>query len=327
MPPGQYLFAGFINQLFAGPQYFMLRLFTIILSALTSVNIYRIGRENFSTSVGAIAGYSSIFSLTFIFHSWTFYPTTLVTCLFSFCIVHFFRVIRSPNWMDGFLTAFFLGLSILTRTEMIICLPILLFWFFLLRGVNRETLKTACLLFTGVLLIVACWTIRNYAVCKKTVIISSNGPVNFFIGNNPLQRGSYLPPLASGREKKSYLLSGIIYDLKHPGWFVEFYKKKLKICWSVSAREHPMQFLRNKGVNSAVTLFNDSFKTCRLHAFLHDRQMDFFYHLSIFIYDWSIDAFWIFVLLGIFCSHLTWRKSYLLIILCLDCLHQILIKI
>ena len=124
MPPGQYLFAGCINQSFSEPQYLLLRISTIVLSALVSVNIYRIGKDSFGTPVGAIAGYASVVSLPFIFHSWTFYGTTLAACLFSFFIVHFLRMLQFTRKRDSIAAGVFLGLSVLTRTELVIFVPV-----------------------------------------------------------------------------------------------------------------------------------------------------------------------------------------------------------
>ena len=207
MPPGQYLFAGLINQFFLKPNYFLLRIATIILSSLISINIYRIGKENFGTVVGLISGYASIFSLPFIFQSWTFTPATLAACLFSFFVLYFLRAVESPAPKNIILPGLFLGLSTITRTEMFVVLPIACVWFLVVRGTNREILKIILTMLVIFFLVVFSWTVRNYLVCNKFVIISSNGPINFFIGNNPLQTGSYFLPPATREEKQNYFLA------------------------------------------------------------------------------------------------------------------------
>jgi len=316
MPPGQYLFTGLINQFFLQPHYFLLRVATILLSALISINIYRIGKENFGHTVGSIAGYFSIVSLTFIFHSWTFYGTTLATCLFSFFILYFFRTLRFPERKSIILTSIFLGLSALTRAEMLVFFPMAFLWFLVVRGVSGESVRSAFKVMFFSLLVVFCWTVRNYLICDKFVLVSSNGPINFFIGNNPLQKGSYFPPIATRRERENYLLSGLIYDLEHPGWCVQFFKEKFKLYWSARTRDHPKQLMESRFDNSAVKLFNDRFEESRLNRFVQNSRLGGFYEFLIFVYSCLIGFFWFFTFLGLIFGHLFWQKSYFLIGIC-----------
>ena len=223
MPPGQYIFAGAINQFFAEPNYFLLRIVTIAVSSLVSINIYRIGKENFSKGIGLIAGYASIFSLPFIFQSWTFYPSTLATCLFSFFILYFFRSLKFPTNKNIILSSLFIGLAVLTRTEVFLVLPIACVWLLLVKGFKRDVFKIIAKLLIVFFLVIFSWTVRNCIVCNKFVFISSNGPINFFIGNNPVQTGGYSPPKTTYKEEEKYFFSGLKYDLEHPGWFVKFW--------------------------------------------------------------------------------------------------------
>jgi len=316
MPPGQYLFAGLINQFFLQPNYFLLRIATILLSALISINIYRIGKENFGHNVGIIAGYFSIVSLTFIFHSWTFYGTTLASCLFSFFILYFFRVLRFPEKKSIILAGFFLGLSALTRAEMLVFFPMAFLWFLVEKGIRGETVRNAFKLLLFSLLVVFCWTVRNYLICDKFVLVSSNGPINFFIGNNPIQKGSYFPPIASKRERENYLLSGMIYNLEHPGWFVQFFKEKFKLYWSSKTGDHPKQLMESRFNNSAVKLFNDRFEESRLNRFVQNPRLGEFYEFLIFLYSCLIGFFWFFTFLGLIYGNSLWQKSYFLIGIC-----------
>ena len=312
MPPGQYLFAGGINQFFSEPQYLLLRISTIVLSALVSVNIYRIGRDVYGPPVGVVAGYASVVSLPLIFHSWTFYATTLVAFFFSFFVFHFLRVMLFARKRDVIAAGIFLGLSALTRTEMLIFAPIALIWFIVVKGARKEYLG---LIFTVLMIAVAVilpWTVRNYLVCDKVVLVSSNGGVNFFIGNNPLQRGGYFPPRAMNNESSDFLVSGLTYDLEHPGWFVQFFKEKSILYGSSSTFEHPNQLLESRFEKSTLRLFNDTFEESRLSSFIQDPRLDSSFDLVNMLYSIVIGMFWLLVTVGIFYSHLFWRQSYFL---------------
>lgn len=316
MPPGQYLFAGLINQFFPQPNYLLLRIATILLSALVSVNIYRIGRENFGHRVGIISGYTSIVSLTFIYHSWTFYATTLATCLFSFFILYVFRMLQFPGRKNCILAGVFLGLSALTRAEMLIFLPITFLWIVGIKGRRRNNLKSVFTMMGIAVLVISCWTVRNYLICNKYVLVSSNAPVNFFIANNPLQREGYFPPKASKKERENYLLAGLTYDLEHPGWFVNFLKEKFKLYWSTRTGDHPKQLLESRFDKSAIRLFNDKYEKSRLNRIIQNHSMGTLYEILIFSYSNTVGIFWIFIFIGLVFVHLFWQKGYFLIAIC-----------
>ena len=312
MPPGQYLFAGGINQFFSEPQYLLIRIATIVLSALVSVNIFRIGRDVYGSPVGTVAGYASVVSLPLIFHSWTFYGTTLVACFFSFFVFHFLRVMLYARKQDVIAAGIFLGLSALTRTEMLIFAPIALIWFIVVKGVRKECLGAILTVLLIAVAVILPWTVRNYLVCDKVVLVSSNGGVNFFIGNNPLQRGGYFPPRAMNNESSDFLLSGLTYDLEHPGWFVHFFREKSILYGSSSTGEHPKQLLESRFEKSSLRLFNDTFEESRLSRFIQDPRLDSGFDLVNMLYSIMIGMFWVLVTFGIFYSHLFWRQSYFL---------------
>jgi 4-amino-4-deoxy-L-arabinose transferase-like glycosyltransferase len=57
----------------------------------------------------------------------------------------------------------------------------------------------AAIVVTGAILAILPWTIRNYHVFHQVVPIATNGPINFYLGNNPEATGVYswrLPPEA-----------------------------------------------------------------------------------------------------------------------------------
>lgn len=313
MPPGQYLFAGSINQFFAEPQYVLLRIATIVLSALVSVNIYRIGRDVYDQPVGAVAGYASVVSLPFIFHSWTFYATTLAACLLSFFVVHFLRVMTFARKRDCIAAGVFLGLSALTRTEMLIFAPVALIWFIVVKGIRKEQLGAILTVLLMTAAVILPWSVRNYLLCDKVVLISSNGGVNFFIGNNPLQRGGYFPPRAMNNESRDFLLSGLTYDLEHPGWFVHFLREKSVLYNSSGTWEHPKKLLESRFQKSAFRMFNETFEESRLRRLIQDPRLDWVFGSVSTLYGIVIGVFWLLVIAGIFYSHLFWKQSYFLI--------------
>lgn len=83
------------------------------------------------------------------------------------------------------------------------------------------------------------WTYRNYQLSGRLVLISTNGGVNFFIGNNPSAIGEYFIPANNPLEGLTE------WEMDQVGWKagIEFIRK------------HPFLFLRNYLIK-AVNLFS-----------------------------------------------------------------------
>ena len=77
-----------------------------------------------------------------------------------------------------FATGIVLGLSIVTRPTVLLLVPVAIV---VLASHRRHIMP----FIIGVLLIVSPVTIRNYLVSDEIVLVSSNGGINFFVGNNP----------------------------------------------------------------------------------------------------------------------------------------------
>ncbi len=95
-----------------------------------------------------------------------------------------------------------LGGVVLDKVNVLLFLPVLLFY--LAVGFTRRSAgwqwKPVLLCLTGLSLVIVPVTVRNYMVGRDLVLVSSNGGVNFFIGNNPAAAGYFRLPTGSGLE-------------------------------------------------------------------------------------------------------------------------------
>jgi len=89
-----------------------------------------------------------------------------------------------------------LGLSALARVNILILLPVILVWILFVDS-NREGRRfiRAAALVAGAFAVILPATIHNYAASRDFVLITSNGGVNFYIGNNAEATGMYDPPM------------------------------------------------------------------------------------------------------------------------------------
>jgi hypothetical protein len=76
------------------------------------------------------------------------------------------------------------GVAVLTRPAMLVFLPLAAIWLLRLR---RHVL--ALVLVAAAAAVIAPWTVRNYRVYGRFILVASEGGVTFWTGNHPLARG------------------------------------------------------------------------------------------------------------------------------------------
>ncbi|MBN2170865.1 MAG: glycosyltransferase family 39 protein [Candidatus Krumholzibacteriota bacterium] len=98
------------------------------------------------------------------------------------------------------------GLAALGKPNLLLLAPVLLVAIGFLRPLGRPAAwpwRRGALLAAGFLVVIMPFTLRNRIVGDDWVLISSNGGINFFIGNNPSATGGFLVP------------ASMQYDLQH----------------------------------------------------------------------------------------------------------------
>ena len=76
------------------------------------------------------------------------------------------------------------GVAVLVRPAMLFLLPLAAVWL-----VRRRRVRVAAAVVLGALVVIAPWTVRNYLVHDRFVLVASEGGVTFWTGNHPLARG------------------------------------------------------------------------------------------------------------------------------------------
>ena len=166
--------------------------------------IYLAGREAFGVRAGLLA--AALMALDGIL---TFYEVTLLpesvapflTALLLWLLVRADSRRSAAAWLGAGIS---LGLLGLTRPNSFLFAPLGLL--FALRPWRRPSLRAAGAFIAGVALMVLPVTARNYARGHDLVLASSQGGLNFYIGNGPEASGTYRAPpevsaSISGQEK------------------------------------------------------------------------------------------------------------------------------
>jgi 4-amino-4-deoxy-L-arabinose transferase-like glycosyltransferase len=133
------------------------------------------------------------FALYPVFIIQTIYPPSLTINLFL--LLGFLAVVVSlrqrPSVWLAVLAGFVLGLGLLTRTMFVGLIPIAFVWLWLNRPKSRKrTIGLTAIIILFTFLTVLPWTIRNYRIHERFVLVSTNGGFVFWNGNNPFTTGS-----------------------------------------------------------------------------------------------------------------------------------------
>ncbi len=162
--------------LLTGSDYFAPRFIQIVLGSFNCVFVYLIAARYFSRKSSVIA------SLIYSFYFVTIYfdVEIEIPCVAIFLTLFSFYLIKQKvKWLSLLFSVFLFGLSILALPTNLLLVPLYLWILFRSCG-----LKKTALYFVIVVLVIAPCTLRNLIYGKHFVLISANGGINFYIGNN-----------------------------------------------------------------------------------------------------------------------------------------------
>jgi tetratricopeptide (TPR) repeat protein len=171
-----------------------LRLLQVVLGALTSWFIYRIGEKVFGRRPGLAAGMAFALYPMAILFSLAILPTTIAAAGAGAAVLLALHTIRREQSVPALATGLVLGLTTLARPNLLLWAAAFLIWFWR-AAPPALRLKTAALFLLGLALPVVAVTGRNLAVAGEPVLISANGGINFYYGNHPGATGAFsIPP-------------------------------------------------------------------------------------------------------------------------------------
>ena len=134
-----------------------------------------------------------------------------------------------------------LALAGLTRSTWLVVLPLAIIWLIWYLGRKWKTWLKMALFFclaSGITLLP--WMVHNYQAQGKWLLTSTNGGLNFWIGNNPKATGEYIFPTAIDEKlvlsvanlpeinrDQFFYSQGLAFMRKSPGAFVSLLGRKL----------------------------------------------------------------------------------------------------
>jgi tetratricopeptide (TPR) repeat protein len=175
-----------------GSDLFWTRLIQMIISAGSVSLAYLIGREYFTDRVARLGSiFFALYAMTIFYDA-----MLLIAVIFMFLnLAGLLIVVRNrdhPRRLPYFLAGVVFGLSAIARPNILLVVICLAVWMALRfrKQLKRRPLILLILLFLiGVGLPIAPVTLRNYLVADDLVMISSQGGVNLYLGNNMAAEG------------------------------------------------------------------------------------------------------------------------------------------
>jgi tetratricopeptide (TPR) repeat protein len=186
-PPGYPYFLAGIYALF-GANAFAPRVVQMLLGIFNVLAGYWIGRRWFSERVGLIWAALLAIYWSFVYFEGELHATTLVTTLYLATLGLMGRWFERRRWHTAAATGVLLGLAALATPNNLALVPVAAIAMIVhawRRPATRRGLPSAVALLAGAAAAIAPATIRNAMVAGEFVLISTNGGVNLYIGNNP----------------------------------------------------------------------------------------------------------------------------------------------
>lgn len=172
--------------------FFEIRLTQMILGSLSCGLVFLIGRTVFRRGVAIAAGLACAGYWMLIYHDGEFLDPVLAIFLNLLAILALFRSRNAPgNSAWPVVAGLSLGLSAITRPSILVFAPFAVGWIYY---VSRErasvAVRRAVVVAAALVLPIVPVAIRNFTVGKDSVVIASQGGLNFYIGNNPTSDGT-----------------------------------------------------------------------------------------------------------------------------------------
>jgi len=157
-----------------------------LLAGGTAFMLFRLGDHLFGRTAAWISGLAYAFYGTLVFYETMF----LIPVLFLFLTVWaMYRIVvhrDSGSMQTWLITGLLFGLAAVARPNILIVMPVLMIWLY---AITKDAAFVArarrpVLLLLGCLIAIAPVTIRNVAVTGEFMVISSQGGINLYLGNN-----------------------------------------------------------------------------------------------------------------------------------------------
>lgn len=231
------------------------RLFGLLVGLGTVFMTYRLGCRLFAPVVGLWAAAVYALMPTSLYFESELLLDPLFTLLGVIALYRFLGWLKDQSTGNLLVAGLAFGLAAITRPTMLVFIPIV-FWYTLTMSDRTRRWRSGFILTAGLMIVIGPIFARNLIVAGDPVLISSQGGINFYIGNNdsadgvtaamppPLRHNwrmedtRYLAESESGQsltpsEQSGFWYSkGVDWIKENPADFAVLYLKKLYLFFS-----------------------------------------------------------------------------------------------
>jgi hypothetical protein len=215
-----------------------IQIFNLVCLQAACFIIYRFFRSFVQAPLALLIFFALSFYIPFWALAYSLEPNALNLLLLVSTIYILRNIAEHASTKRFILLGVLIGLQLLVRPDMMLGAVLFSIWLIV---VYRKHLKVAINGITLVALtagiIVAPWTIRNYGVFHKFVLVSANGGMNLFTGNNPVATGEFSETAITPESEQ--IFRGVLeYSKTHDQIDVDRLRYKLAMQWIL---DHPAQ--------------------------------------------------------------------------------------
>jgi tetratricopeptide (TPR) repeat protein len=188
------LYVGFLTAFYRalGRNLFAVRLVQHVLGALACALVAHVARSAFrSRAVALVAGLLGAVLGPVVFYEGMIGVDALMPVLVMGTVALVLHASRRPSARAWGLVGLALGVAALGRAVVLAWMPLLVVWAIAPR---RPRWRSAGALLLGAALVIAPVTLRNYEAEGDFTLITANGGLNLYIGNNEAANGAYVLP-------------------------------------------------------------------------------------------------------------------------------------
>jgi 4-amino-4-deoxy-L-arabinose transferase-like glycosyltransferase len=212
-----------------------IRIFQTIISSLTVIFIYLLGKEIFDEKTGFFSSLISIFYPFFIFYTGFLLTETLFVFLIVLTFFYLVKIVEK-NGNLSLKAGIIMGLAGLTRPNIQLFFLISIFHILFL----KDKWKKILLFSAGFCVVLMPWIIRNYKIFHKLIPGTTMGGWVFWEGNNLYSEGgpcSYFPRgiLEIEETQRDKILYNMTFKVikENPKRFLFLMKNKFKRFWNI----------------------------------------------------------------------------------------------
>lgn len=185
-----YTFFFLVHYVFSGRNFLPLELSQAVIGALSAVLTYHLGRRLLDHPTGLFAGLVCAVYPTYVYWVARAQALTVEVFLLLAMVLLLWRARDKDRTRDWLAAGALVGVGMLSKTLYLIFVPGFLAWAWLITGWDWRRLgRRAVVYLAAALVVVSPWTVRNWIVLDRFILVSANGGFNLWIGNNPAATG------------------------------------------------------------------------------------------------------------------------------------------